>query len=233
MQTTPHTGGGDSGLKATLLNAAAVVLAALIGAAIPILFGNDESNREDKPSASSPTVTVTVTATATVQVEPTSHPVTAGPTSPESTSAEPGETEPSAAGDILWLADLTPTGDPLIEGPRKIGDREYPKSLAHAAGGCWNPTRATLFELPKPYRRFSATVGVDTDVVFEFSVYVDRDKDGKPDSDEEVGTRTADRNNPGRIDVPLDGARRVILTLDTDNTCVDSTHAIWGDPKVY
>jgi NPCBM/NEW2 domain. len=238
MKTTPRTGDDDPNIKAALIersgnvrsavvSAVGAVVAALVGLA-GYLIGKDEGTREGAPAVSAPPATVTVTATTTVTVEPTSAVGTAEPT-----STEPPATEPGSLGDGLWLADLTPTGDPLLQGPRKIGDREYPKSLTHRENSCANPRRETLFVLPKPYQRFSATVGVDTDVVFEFSVYLDRDEDGEADDGEQVGTRTAQRNSPGRIDVPLEGVTRVILATDPTGTCIWNTHAIWGDPKVY
>jgi len=231
MTRTQRAGDDDPSVKAARIESRGNVRAAVVTAVgglvttlIGILggyqVGKDEGAQANASAASSPAATVTVTATATVTVEPT--------------STAPPATEPSVPEGGLWLADLTPTGAPLLQGPREIKGREYSKSLTYRQHSCDTGRRDTLFVLPKPYQRFSATVGVNNDVTFEFSVYLDRDEDGIADSEEQVGTRTAQRNSPGRIDVPLEGVTRVILATDaSSDNCIWNTFAIWGDPKVY
>src|SRR5690606_17168606 len=140
-------------------------------------------------SAPAPTDTVTTTAPATGQAaEPTpAETVTVtvpGPTVTV-TKPAPGGKQASAPDEgVVYLMDLTPSGDALGEGPQRLAGTTYGKSLSFRVTCSLrgNATATTVYRFDSGYQRFQATVGVadaenTTDVV-EFNVYADTDGDG-------------------------------------------------------
>ncbi|MEV4223961.1 MULTISPECIES: NPCBM/NEW2 domain-containing protein [unclassified Nonomuraea] len=214
----PAVKAAREGRNGQILAAVITALAGVVVAYMTYLAGKDEGASQAAQVTPSPAATVTVTATATI-------------TEPAGTSPEPGRSALTEG--ALLLSSLTPTESAPIKGTQRIGGHTYRHSLGFATD-CGTNMATTVFPLGKGYQRFEATVGLaeaeDSEQAVTFTVFADRDEDGQPDSDEEVGSVAAQLKRPATMDVTLDGASVVILRTEAE-TCFTST-AVWGDPRV-
>nr|MBO2472761.1 hypothetical protein [Actinomycetales bacterium] len=231
-----HTGGTDSNVKAAVIGVVGTLAATVLGGVFSIVTGlleigwGNNVTGEQAPKAQS-TVTVTATATTTVTAEAA---VPIGQSDDSSASSPP-----DGEGRTVHLSDLTPVGNAWLQGSFPLSGTRYRKSLAIARLDTCSE-QWTLYELDRPYARFQATVGVSDNAerddqleTVNFTIYADRNEDGEPDRDEQLGTRAATFRSPATFDVALNGTTRLILAASLEVCGIGyRTIAVWGDPRV-
>lgn len=224
LATTAGAPGGHaprSRSLASLLTAAVVVLA-LGGFAIYRVTAQDDSGTNAAPGGAAQTPS----AEPPSQSAETTTPSTSPTPSPSAEQSEP-----------LAIGDLNFTGHSWVQGSWTIDGREYPGSLAWEKP-C-DTSQKVVIALPEPYERFTAVVGMDQenlqganrDTLARFTVWADRDGDGRGDLDEEVASRGVTWDKSATIDAPLHGVEQVVLGIDTEY-CTGTPPLVWGSPKV-
>ncbi|MEV4101957.1 hypothetical protein AB0J42_17040 [Nonomuraea sp. NPDC049649] len=91
-----------------------------------------------------------------------------------------------------------------------------------------------MYAIGEGHGRFQATVGVTggrSDSPVTFTVFADVDEDEWGDESEELGVAAAVPGRSATLDVPLDGATRIILRSNA-SLCVKGM-AVWADPRVF
>ncbi|MFI9031112.1 NPCBM/NEW2 domain-containing protein [Streptomyces sp. NPDC053560] len=201
----------------------------IINVVIPLIINNGSGdNPGAAPTAQASRPTTLPTTTAPISDPPSDG--TPGETPRAGTSTEPSTAPPGAVGDMNF------TGDTWSRGTWLLGGSTYPHSL-----GLKTPCHSrekVVIPLPGTYERFTATVGMDDDTLQDisyidepqFDIYADRNADGLGDKKELIASRTVEPDKPATINAPLNGAKQLLLQIDTQK-CYTTT-LVWGNPQV-
>jgi len=261
LQPEPVVQPPSSGGRGRLVGAAALVVAAIIAAILLLRLSPTTTPPTAQPTAASaataaptqpalaaiggagtvqpqPTAATRPPAVAT-QAPPTTTPVpaTATPLPATPTPVPPSPT--AVAAPALAVSQYveyvqptpTPASDPPVPGLAMIGRDEFPHSLRFvfelgAGGGLGDETHSATYQLPGRFDRFQATIALEPGATegLTFEVFAD----GSRKYVQVVGIN----DPPGDVDVDIQGARQLQLSLTTANTNrvpLPKATGIWGD----
>ena len=211
-------GGGEhrTQIRAALIGAAAVIIAALITGAFLIYVNRSDSDGSRTTTTSSQPPT-----------SQTSHPSTtftrsSAPTTTPSVAAQSGS---------LFLADLDPSEGTPAAGPVDINGTTYPHSLNYRIGGC-QTEGAVTYTVGRKWSQLTMTVGLrdksNADAVVQFEVYADGQRI--------YNSGDVSYGQERHVDVPISDALDIklayIFVRGDMGLCSNAGYAAWGDPTL-